>query len=1018
MRIRGIATKHGGIVNSLTIIGIFGLLLLTIPPAISISNEVDTNPISFTKKIATAGHIPHSVILIDGDADFASQGWPGAGTDEDPYRIENLDIPGGSDDCIGIWNTRAHFIILNCTVRDNEGVGGIGIHLLNVSNAQLVNNLCEDNSLGIFMQDCGSAAIVNNTYKSCSRGISIESTPGFPIYNNTFIGNAYGLYLGDSSDFNVSSNRFMQDDTGIYMLYDGSHTIYNNTFTENGDTGIRIRQYCSDNTIANNTFIDNGEYAMNLFESGGNTIANNTMIGCGLFLEPRYETYARQEQVTDNTVNGLPLVFLQDQIGGIVPAEAGQIIIVTCSGIVVEDQTMVNCSVGIQLVHSNYSIVTNNTIANCTHGINLERCGPYNLVTNNTCTDNLWTGIYISANGGSTVESTFNTVANNTCMRNNRGIYDLIGENNTIANNNCSWNYDEGIRVHASDGSVLANNTCRYNDRAAITLWDSEYNSVLNNTCYDNLQEGIELVYSDWATIAGNLIVNSGYGIHLASSEHCAIADNTIANFNSGIGGGCDYTTIDNNTCSNGDTGITMHNIVGGRISNNTCINNVGDGVAVWGWYSSYILIADNFCFNNSRDGINFANYEFATLMNNTCANNTRYGLFLDYRVINCSIFWNTFANNSNNVIDDGEDNFIHHNFWSNYTGSDGDADGIGDTPHSIPGGADNEDQYPLVTPGFPKVPSSWVEEPIDQVIEFDHSFRYDLNATAPEPLNMVVSDIVHFTIDGNWVITNITPLAVGVYELRVSGMNFNGYELVAVFTVTVEDTTGPEWLQIPTDQNVEYTDEFRYDLNATDPSGIVQWWLNATAQFVIDSSGVVTNTSSLWFTGAYWLEVRAFDPYDNYASAIFSITVTDSVLPEINHPADVEYIEGQADLGFIIEWTATDDHPDEYVIYRNGIALQSGSWSSGHPIQTDVAYWAQGVYNVTIVVTDHGGNLVSDEVIVTVNPEPVETPPTHTTPTETTTPIFDFGMILGISAGLVVLMIGIVIFLRRRGGS
>ncbi len=352
----------------------------------------------------------------------------------------------------------------------------------------------------------------------------------------------------------------------------------------------------------------------------------------------------------------------------------------------------------------------------------------------------------------------------------------------------------------------------------------------------------------------------------------------------------------------------------------------------------------DNFCFNNSRDGISIEYYEFAALKNNTCVNNTRYGLFIDYRAINCSVFWNTFANNSNNVIDDGEDNFIHHNYWLNYTGSDGNADGIGDTPHPIPGSASNEDQYPLMTPGFPELPSSWVEEPVDQIVEFDLSFRYDLNATAPEPLNMVVSDTIHFAIDGNWVITNITPLAVGVYELRVSGMNFNGFELIAVFTVTVGDTTGPEWLQVPTGQNVEYTDEFRYDLNATDPSGIVQWWLNATAQFVIDSSGVITNTSSLWFTGAYWLEVRAFDPYDNYVSAIFSITVTDSVLPEINHPDDIEYIEGHVVGSIIIEWTATDDHPDEFMIYRNGIIHQSGPWNSGYPIQTDVGDLAQGV--------------------------------------------------------------------------
>ena len=1021
MRIRGVATKHGGIANSLIIIGIFGLLLLTIPPAISISEEVDASHISFSKKIATAGHISHSVIAVDGDADFASQPWPGAGTDEDPYRIENLDIEGGSDNCIEIWNTRAHFIILNCTVRDNEGAGGIGIHLLNVSNAQLVNNLCENNTYGMRMQDCGSATIINNTLTICNFGISIEHTPGFSIYNNTFIGNAHGLYLDHSSDFNVSSNRFMQDDIGIRMARNGSHIIYNNTFTEIGDMGINVDSFCTDNTIANNTFIDNGEYAILLHESGGNTVANNTMIGCGLFLEPRYEIFVRQEQVTDNTVNGLPLVYLQDQVEGIVSTKAGQVIIVMCSGIIVEDQTMANCSVGIQLVRSNYSIVTNNTIANCSHGINLERCGPYNLVTNNTCTDNLWTGIYISANGGSIDESTFNTVANNTCLRNNRGIYDLVGRNNTIVNNNCSWNYEEGIRIHSSHSTVIANNTCQYNDDIGMTLRDGDYNSILNNTCCDNPHEGIKLEYSEWVTIVGNFVVNSTYGVHLENSEHCVIAGNNFTSNSNGIriNNGCDYTTAHNNTCSNGDTGIVVSNIVGGVISNNTCISNSGDGIYVNGFYSSYILIVDNFCFDNGRDGIYLGYYEFATLMNNTCANNTRYGLFTDYRAINCSIFWNTFANNSNNVIDDGEDNFIHHNFWLNYTGSDGNSDGIGDTPHPIPGSAGNEDPYPLMTPGFPELPSSWVEEPVDQIVELDHSFRYDLNVTAPEPLNMVVSDTFHFTIDGNWVITNITPLAVGAYELRVSGMNFHGFELVAVFTVTVEDTTSPEWSQVPTGQYVEYNNELRYDLNATDPSGIDHWWLNSTMYFQIDSSGVITNISSLWWPRVVWLRVMVYDPLGNSATAIFSITVTDSILPEISHPDDVEYTAGEEDYDLTIEWTATDHHPHEYVAYRNGVIFSSGPWGSGSPIELSIINWAEGVYNVTIVVTDYGGNSVSDEVIVTVNPysEPVETSTTTTTSTETTTPIFDSGMILGIAAGAVALVIILVIILKKRGG-
>jgi subtilisin family serine protease len=92
-------------------------------------------------------------------------------------------------------------------------------------------------------------------------------------------------------------------------------------------------------------------------------------------------------------------------------------------------------------------------------------------------------------------------------------------------------------------------------------------------------------------------------------------------------------------------------------------------------------------------------------------------------------------------------------------------------------------------------------------------------------------------------------------------------------FTVIIDT---PIWEQIPTDQIIDYGNSFNYDLNATDLSGIASWWLNDTTYFDIDSEGVITNSSKVP-VGIYWLEVRAYDPYDRFCRGVFQIIVESS---------------------------------------------------------------------------------------------------------------------------------------------
>jgi hypothetical protein len=174
----------------------------------------------------------------------------------------------------------------------------------------------------------------------------------------------------------------------------------------------------------------------------------------------------------------------------------------------------------------------------------------------------------------------------------------------------------------------------------------------------------------------------------------------------------------------------------------------------------------------------------------------------------------------------------------------------------------------------------TWDELPSDQVIEFCTGFSYNVNASDASGIaSYWVNDSVTFSIDSTGVITNSTALPVGVYWLEVRAYDPYTNYCTATFKVTVEDTTDPTWDELPSDQVIEFCSGLSYDVNASDHSGITSYWINDTGTFSIDITGVITNSTALP-VGVYWLEVRAYDPYANYCTATFKVTVEDTTDP------------------------------------------------------------------------------------------------------------------------------------------
>ena len=193
----------------------------------------------------------------------------------------------------------------------------------------------------------------------------------------------------------------------------------------------------------------------------------------------------------------------------------------------------------------------------------------------------------------------------------------------------------------------------------------------------------------------------------------------------------------------------------------------------------------------------------------------------------------------------------------------------------------------------------------------------------------------------------------------------------------------------------------------------------------MIDENGELTNVTVL-FVGEYPIEVQAYDMYGSYCTAIFTLTVQDTISPIIVvQPNDIEYTEG--DLGHIITWQAFDLCPESYTILKNGSTLKSGLWNtSTEVISISVDGLETGVYNYTLIVQDCVGNNVSDEVLIvvitmitTTTTITTSTSITTTTITTTTSP-FDatFGfvtMIITIGSLVVIIIFSIQIMRSKR---
>jgi parallel beta-helix repeat protein len=240
-------------------------------------------------------------------------------------------------------------------------------------------------------------------------------------------------------------------------------------------------------------------------------------------------------------------------------------------------------------------------------------------------------------------------------------------------------------------------------------------NFTIKNLNLKDSFSGIQLYYSSHNNILKNTINNGkqyGSGIILFNSGYNKISNNEISFCSSGItiNDFSNFNLINGNECNSNRNGI-YHS----RSTNNNIVNNT----FLYSGFSGIYL--DSFSFENTVSNNQILNNKWGIAMgissdnnsisNNNIANSSRFGISIDSSKNNIFVN-NNFINNSINarITDDKInmwDNGVEGNYWDNYTGIDGNGDGIGDTTYNIPTGGwydeipsiYNIDYYPLMDP-------------------------------------------------------------------------------------------------------------------------------------------------------------------------------------------------------------------------------------------------------------------------------------------------------------------------------